>query len=329
MSWGWDLSWERRKKCEVQEVWGFFRAKSIAQPFQHRFPSRDWQAEFTSHPWPGLSPGLAPRIRNPFNIILCFVIGFYGYEPCQMSSVSLMGTEEFLGWLTDRGKMSRADGISSASKNKTMQSPWKQKQLMDLEWSDSVWAEPRERGREGERHFLGVGQLRGNSQSDSPAFIFPRGILGLLYPMCPSHAPWDSWSCHESVSAEFLRHQGGTQFPRWCPIHRNQGNAMDREPQNASASRLDEGKRLPLQRVIFWQFFTMQHLFFPPSKCISPFLPSIHFPLFPPMLWEGCGFICPVHCFVKPDKSQGRFTFSFPGPQCLFACWFVLLSISN
>jgi len=78
----------------------FFRAKSITQPFQHRFPSRGWQAVFIPlNPARGCLLGQVPRIRNPFKIILGFVIGFYRYELCvrQVSPISSMGTEEFLG----------------------------------------------------------------------------------------------------------------------------------------------------------------------------------------------------------------------------------------
>lgn len=78
---------------------GGFRAKSIAQPFQHRFPGRDWQAAFIPlSPAQGCLLGQVPRIRNPFKIIL-FIIGFYHYKPCvrQVSPISLMGAEEFLG----------------------------------------------------------------------------------------------------------------------------------------------------------------------------------------------------------------------------------------
>lgn len=99
-SWRWDLSWEGRKKCEVQDFCIFLRAKSIALPSQRRFPSRGCQAELLPlSSAQGCLLGQVPRIRNSFKIILWFIIGFYRCEPCvrQVSPISLMGTEEFLG----------------------------------------------------------------------------------------------------------------------------------------------------------------------------------------------------------------------------------------
>lgn len=99
-SWSWDLSWEGRKKCEVEDFCFFFRAKSIAQPFQPRFPSRDGQAALLPlSPAQGCLLGQVPRIRNSFKIVLRFIIGLYRCKPCvrQVGPISLMGTEEFLG----------------------------------------------------------------------------------------------------------------------------------------------------------------------------------------------------------------------------------------
>lgn len=98
--------------------------------FPAQVSSRCWQTVFTPlGPAQDLLLDKILWIRKPSEIILHFLIGFYRYKPCkhQVSPISLMGTEEFLEWLTDRGKMCSADSISIRSKKQNHARPLKRK----------------------------------------------------------------------------------------------------------------------------------------------------------------------------------------------------------
>lgn len=218
-----------------EEMWisGLGRGLLLLEQSHPAFPaqvsSRCWQIVFM--PLGPAQDSLLDQIlwiRKPSDIILHFLIGFYRYKPCkhQVSPISLMGTEEFLEWLTDRGKTSAADSISIRSKKQNHARPLKRKTADGLgakrpmkRYSLSTAEGGRERGREA---FWVSASWEGGRSQICLYLYFPEESWAV---QC-----WDLLCCTRSSElwGIGMRHRPASDGP--C-VELSPGNVMEAGPQ--------------------------------------------------------------------------------------------------